>query len=101
MINVLASVHIKHGHLAEFIKIFKANVSNVLEEDGCIEYAPTVDAATSDARQELDPNLVTVIEKWTSLEALQAHGQAPHMLAYGETVKGMIEKVTLKILQVA
>ena len=101
MINVLASVHVKQGRRAEFIAIFKANVPNVLKEDGCIEYAPTIDAATSDARQELDPNLVTVIEKWETLEALQAHTQAPHMLAYGETVKDMVEKVTLKILQAA
>ena len=101
MIHVLASIHVKEAHLAEFIAIFKANVPAVLREKGCIEYAPTIDVASGMARQELDAKVVTIIEKWESLEDLQAHSQAPHMLSYGEAVKEMVEKVTLKILQAA
>jgi len=99
MVHVLASLYIKEGCLAEFIGIFKANVPNVLQEKGCIEYVPAIDLVTDISTQDKNACVVTVIEKWESLEALKAHSVAPHMLAYGEQVKGMLEKVSLKILQ--
>jgi quinol monooxygenase YgiN len=84
--------------LSEFIKIFKSNIPNVLEEKGCIEYMPTVDVPTGLPPQELNNNVVTIIEKWDSLEDLQAHLLAPHMLAYKENVKDLVDKVSLKVL---
>ena len=101
MINVIASIYIREGRLSEFIEIFKLNIPNVLKEEGCIEYAPTVDALTDLPPQELDANVVTIIEKWNSLDDLQAHLSAPHMLAYKENVKNLVDKVSLKILKEA
>jgi len=98
MINVIASIHIKEGRLSEFIEIFKSNVPNVLEEKGCIEYVPTLDVPAGLPPQELDNNVVTIIEKWGSLEDLQAHLLTPHMLAYKEKVKDLVDKVSLKVL---
>jgi len=101
MINVLAAIEVKEGRLAEFLAIFKANVPNVLAEEGCIEYAPTVDVATGLAPQVLDKNIVTIIEKWESVEHLHAHLAAPHMLAYKAQVKDIVVGVALKILGAA
>lgn len=101
MINVIASVHIKEAKLEKFIQIFKSNVPKVLEEKGCVEYVPTVDMPTGLPPQELNINVVTIIEKWDSLEDLKAHLSAPHMLAYKENVKNLIEKISLKILKEA
>jgi quinol monooxygenase YgiN len=101
MINVLASIQIKEGQLSKFVEIFKSNIPNVLEEKGCIEYVPTVDTPTGLPPQELDKNSVTIIEKWNTLEDLQAHLTAPHMLAYKEEVKDLVEKLSLKILKEA
>jgi quinol monooxygenase YgiN len=101
MINVLASVNIKPGKRSEFIKLFKANVPNVLAEVGCIEYVPTVDVTPALPRQIIDDNMVTIIEKWESLEALQAHLVAPHMLAYKEQVTDIVEGATIKVLEEA
>jgi len=98
MINVIASIHIKEGRLSEFIKIFKSNVPNVLEEKGCMEYMPAIDVPIGLPPQELNNNVVTIIEKWDSLEDLQAHLLAPHMLAYKENVKDLVDKVSLKVL---
>ncbi len=98
MINVIASIHIKEGRLSEFIEIFKSNIPNVLEEKGCIEYMPTIDLPTGLPPQELNNNVITIIEKWDSLEDLQAHLLAPHMLAYKENVKDLVDKVSLKVL---
>lgn len=99
MIHVIASVHIKQGHLTKFIEIFTANVPKVLQEKGCLEYAPTLDVPTGISPQELDENLVTVVEKWENIEDLKAHMVAPHMEVYRENVKNMVEKVSLKILK--
>lgn len=98
MIHVIASLQIKEEHLAEFIGIFKANVPNVLQEKGCVEYVPTIDVPTDLPPQEKHPNAVTIVEKWETLDDLLAHLKAPHMLTYGEKVKDMVEKKSLKIL---
>ena len=101
MINVIASIRIKTGSIPEFLKIFKDNVPAVRMEKGCIEYFPAVDIDSGMKPQILDENVVTVIEKWESLEALHNHSRAPHMLAYREKVRDIVEGVSLKILKEA
>ena len=59
---------------------------------------PTIDVPTGLPPQELNNNVVTIIEKWGSLEDLQAHLLTPHMLAYKEKVKDLVDKVSLKVL---
>lgn len=101
MINVVASIHVKEGKLSEFVAIFKSNVSKVLAEKGCIEYVPTIDIPTGLPPQGLNSNVVTIVEKWECLEDLKAHLKAPHMLAYKEKVKDLVDKVSLKVLKEA
>jgi quinol monooxygenase YgiN len=101
MIHVIASIHIKEGGLPEFMDIFKSNIPDVLAERGCIEYLPTVDIHTGLPPQELNGNRATIIEKWDCLEDLQAHLSAPHMIAYKEKVKDLVETVSLKVLKAA
>jgi quinol monooxygenase YgiN len=99
MIIVVASIRIKEGRQSEFIDIFKSNVPYVLEETGCLEYSPTIDVPTGLPPQEVDEDLVTIIEKWESLESLKAHLAAPHMLEYRENVKDLVDRVTFKVLK--
>ena len=101
MINVIASIRVKPGMLSEFLEIFKSNVPSVREESGCIEYFPAVDIDADLPPQSLDENVVTIIEKWENLEALRDHLNAPHMLAYKEKVKDIVEGVSIKVLQEA
>jgi quinol monooxygenase YgiN len=101
MINVIASIRVKPGRLSEFLEIFKSNVPSVREESGCIEYFPAVDIDADLPPQSLDENVVTIIEKWENLEALRDHLNAPHMLAYKEKVKDIVEGVSIKVLQEA
>ena len=42
-----------------------------------------------------------VIEKWESLDALQAHAKAPHMAAYAATVKDMLASRVIHVLTAA
>lgn len=101
MIHVIASITIKQGRRSEFLDIFKSNIPNVIKEPGCIEYVPTVDAPSGITAQACNENVVTIIEKWSTLEDLKKHMSSPHMLAYREKVKDHVEKVSLKILKEA
>ncbi|MGD9732611.1 MAG: putative quinol monooxygenase [Desulfamplus sp.] len=101
MINVIASIEVKEGRLSEFLEIFKANIPNVLQEKGCKYYVPTVDVPTGLPPQELNSNVVTIIEKWDTLDDLKAHLSAPHMVAYHKQVKNIIEKISIKVLRAA
>jgi quinol monooxygenase YgiN len=101
MIHVIASITIRQGYMSEFIKIFKSNVPNVLKEPGCLEYIPTVDLPSDLKVQHVNENVVTVIEKWQTVEDLITHLSSPHMLAYREKVKDHVADVSLNILQEA
>jgi quinol monooxygenase YgiN len=101
MINVIASICIETGSLSDFLEIFRANMLKVREEKGCIEYVPLVDIDAKLAPQTLDDNVVTIIEKWESLQALRDHLEAPHMLAYREKVKNIVTGLSLKVLKEA
>lgn len=102
MIYVIATIELVPGKRADFIREFNANVPHVLAEDGCIEYAPTIDLQTSIAAQgEARENVVTVVEKWEDTEALEAHLIAPHMLTYRGRVKDMVQNVVLQVLEPA
>jgi len=99
MINVIASVHLKPGKIDEYLGILKPNLPMVAQEKGCIEYFPTVDVPTGLPPQVLDENVITILEKWESMEALRAHLNAPHYLAYKDAVKDLVQKVSLSVLQ--
>jgi len=101
MISVLASIEIEEGKRAAFLEIFNANVPTVRQESGCIEYYPAIDIDSGFSVQRLDKNMVTVIEKWQSLDALRAHLATPHMLRYKEQVETLVKNISLKVLQVA
>ncbi len=98
MISVIAAVRVKEGKLAPFLQVLRSNVPNVVKEDGCIEYVPMVDAPTGLPGQELDGNAVTIIEKWSGVDALLAHLASPHMLSYREKVKDLVDAVSLKVV---
>jgi quinol monooxygenase YgiN len=99
MISVIASIKIKPGNRDEFIAIFNENVPKVLEEKGCIEYYPAIDFKTGMPIQVLDENIVTIIEKWESIEDLGNHSKSPHMAQYHKKVKDMVEDLSLKVLK--
>ncbi|BBO84677.1 quinol monooxygenase [Desulfosarcina ovata subsp. sediminis] len=101
MIHVIASILVKAGKADEFLEMFKANVPSVKAEPGCIAYMPTIDVDAGLPPQDLDPDRVVIIEKWESLDALHAHLKAPHMLAYRERTRDLVEKTVLNVLQEA
>lgn len=99
MIIVIATVTCTPGNREAFLAEFRKLVPDVLAEDGCVEYGPTVDAVTDLEKQNVDPNRVTICEKWESLSHLKAHLAAPHMEAYRPKVKDFVAGSELRVLE--
>ena len=98
MIYVVVTNQIRKGTMEDFLAACRAVRPKVLAEKGCIAYDYIREVASPLGSQEpVDPQRVTLVEKWESLEALAAHGQAPHVKEFGARVKDLREKVTIRV----
>ena len=99
MIHVVATIQLADGQRDQFLEHFHQLVPLVHQEQGCIEYGPTVDLETDIGAQDpVREQVVTVMEKWESLAALQAHLVAPHMLEYRARVKELVQETKIQVL---
>ncbi len=102
MVHIIASITTTSGSQARFLEEFHRLVPLVRAEAGCIEYGPTIDVDTNiDGLPAARGDVVTVVEKWDSVEALDAHLKAPHMLRYRERVKNLVASVEIRVLKPA
>jgi quinol monooxygenase YgiN len=101
MIHVIATITTKPGHRAAVLDRFLTVVPIVHAEDGCIEYRPIVDndAGLDGAREALGPDSYVVIEKWASVEALDAHAATDHMRQFGEDTRDRIAHRMLHVMR--
>ena len=99
MIHVVAVLTAKPGKREEVLEHFRAIVPAVRAENGCIEYGAAVDADPAlPVQTRYGADTFVVIEKWESLDALSAHGQAPHMQAFGAKVKDLLAGRAVHVL---
>ena len=99
MIHVIALVTAKPGRRAALLEHFVANVPNVHGEEGCIEYGAATDLEGAGKIQTaVGPDTFVVIEKWSSLDTLKAHGSGPVMTAYGEKTRDLIAGRVIHVL---
>ena len=102
MIHVIAVITAKPGMRDAVLREFRANMPAVHAEQGCIEYAPAIDAEGIGSFQTpFGPDTFVAIEKWESVEALKAHAAAPHMKAYAAKTKDMIASRVIHVLSPA
>ena len=102
MLHVIATIEVAAGKREAFLAEFRKLVPAVRAEVGCLEYGPAVDLATGIPVQvPVRDNVVTVVEKWEGLAALQAHLTAPHLAAFRERTKDVVIKLQLQVLQPA
>lgn len=100
MIHVVARISVKKGRTGELVDAFKELLPKVQAEAGCIAYVPTIDAVTDIDRQApVDADVVTMVEKWKSLEHLKAHLSAAHMLDFRSRIGQLVESSDLRILE--
>ena len=99
VVHVLAVITTKPGQRAAVLTLFNANIPTVLAEEGCIAYEATIDSENASPMQALfGQDTFVVVEKWSSLKALRAHADSPHMTSYGASTKDMIADRTIHIL---
>ena len=102
MIHVIAIITAKPGLRAALLEAFAGNRANVLAEKGCIEYFATIDAAgLPPSKGGFGEDTFVVLEKWEDMTALQAHGAAPHMAAFGAKTKELAAARVIHILEAA
>ena len=102
VIHVIATVEVGAGKRDAFLVEFHRLMPSVQAENGCIEYGPTIDVTSGLGIQTPSrENIVTILEKWDSLDALRAHVAAPHMAEYRIRVKDLVVSVKLQVLQPA
>jgi quinol monooxygenase YgiN len=102
MIHVLATIQLTPGRQADFLAQFHKLVPLVRAEQGCVEYGPAVDLPTPVAGvPPVRNDVVTVIEKWESVQALQDHLAAPHMSRYRDAVKDLVAGVEIRVMEPA
>ena len=102
MICVIATIEVNEGQRDAFLKEFAQLVPKVRAEEGCIEYGPMIDVPTNIPVQSPErKNVVTVVEKWESVEALETHLIAPHMLEYKKAVKDIVAGMSIQVLEPA
>ena len=100
MIQVIATIELKPGCRDDFLPLLNENVPKVKAEDGCLAYDPFIDVDSGlPVQGEIRENVVTLVEAWTSIEALHAHLKTPHMAEYRDKVKDMVTKVTIQVLK--
>ena len=102
MIHVIAVITAKPGQRDSLLGHFHANIPAVRAEKGCIEYGVAIDADTDLRIQtKYGSDCVLVVEKWDGVEALKAHGAAPHMVAFSGKTKELVASRAIHILQPA
>ena len=102
MICVIATIEVAAGRRNDLLALFRPLVPKVLAEKGCIEYAPMIDVKSGLAEQDpLRGNAVTVVEKWESLAALNAHLKTLHMAEYFRAADELQLSMQLQILESA
>jgi quinol monooxygenase YgiN len=97
MIYSVVTMKIKPGQMDAFLAECRKIRPLVLAEDGChmYDYTREIDSG-SDRQEPIDPNRVTLFEKWASLEALDTHSASAHMIEFVTRVAPMRESVVIR-----
>ena len=86
MLIVLGKASLGEGALESGRAALDAMIAASLKEEGCIEYAYSVDIS--------DPGLLRITEKWVDDPALALHFQTPHMAAFQKALATLDVTIT-------
>ena len=100
MVNLVVTTIVKNGKMDAFLAECARVRPLVLAENGCHAYEFSRDIQSPLPIQEpVNPERVTLVEKWETMEALKAHLETPHMKAFGPKVKDLRESVSARVLE--
>lgn len=91
IVNVVAAIAAKPGQEQRVEDILKGLVRPSRQDKGCILY---------DLHKDLDnPGVFVFYEAWESREMLEAHLNAPHLLAWREKAPELAASMDVKVLE--
>ena len=81
-IDVIAHIEAQAGEEAFVRSVLESNVAPTRLEEGCLRYDLFTDVSA--------PTKFTFIEEWTSMAALEKHGQSAHIAAGKAKLAGKV-----------
>ena len=90
MIYVIATIYTLLGQAAALIAGARTCIDATRREDGCISYDYVQDTER--------PDIVMVVERWSSREALAAHFHVPHLNQWREARKPLVRSTRVEII---
>ncbi len=79
---IIVEGHVRMAKSGDFEAVRSAAEAQIAAskgEGGCIDYTYAIDV--------LDPQIMRVLERWQSWDALEAHFKQPHMEAWRDALK--------------
>jgi quinol monooxygenase YgiN len=99
MIHVIAAIQAKPGQRDLLVRAFRQILARVQAKPGCLEYGLALHTRTDLAGQApYDDDVVTLVEKWTDLEALQRHLADATFLDWLASQWHMVQSASMQIL---
>lgn len=92
MIIVIARVEADPARMDELQHALDAMMRATWEESGCISYSMAV--------ENKDMGIVSVVERWESVEALKSHFDEPHMASFNAAVKDAVRSIDARMYEV-
>jgi quinol monooxygenase YgiN len=99
MIHVVAQITLRQGAAPLFLREFRDLAVLVRQEPGCVDYFPAQDVDMGLQYQPLDPDRVTVLEKWTNRKALESHLRSGHMRGFQDRIRHIVLDTNLTIVE--
>lgn len=82
MIKVVAKNYIQEGKFEDILDLYKELVEKTIKEPGCIKYELFQDIN--------NPRILTMIEEWESIEALDLHEKTEHFVRIFPLLKDLV-----------
>ena len=90
MIYVLATIHVRAEHRADFLENARTVIGATLKEPGCQTY----DLMSSIT----EPNCFVFVERWDSRDALALHFETPHLKEWRRVSAPFVESTAVEIV---
>lgn len=99
MIHVIATIKVNEEGWEKLVEAFRGILPTVRRKNGCLEYGLAVDVESGLPGQVLlEEKSLVIVEKWSDLDALNAHITDPEYRAWFDQVEHLIEDASMQIL---
>jgi quinol monooxygenase YgiN len=100
MVHLVVTFLVKEGKMDDYLKEVRKLRPLVLAEKGCVEYTFLREIKSDLGLQEaVNPNRLTLVEKWESPEALAVHGAAANLTDFNVRVKDLLVSASARVLE--